>query len=94
MTKEAEEKGFDILIASRPMSKINSSREKKRRNKRILWKRLLIKQISFRACVLGVGGDEIISSITNLMYANNLILFLEMHSSHGNRINSYDVRKT
>jgi hypothetical protein len=76
--KEAEEKGFDILIASRPMSKIARAK-RKRRNKRILWKRLLmLKQISFRACVLGVGGDEIISSITNLMYAKNLILFLEM----------------
>jgi pyruvate/2-oxoglutarate dehydrogenase complex dihydrolipoamide dehydrogenase (E3) component len=28
MTKEAEEKGFDILIASRPMSKIARAKRK------------------------------------------------------------------
>jgi pyruvate/2-oxoglutarate dehydrogenase complex dihydrolipoamide dehydrogenase (E3) component len=68
MTKKEEEKGFDILIASRPMSKI--ARAKRKGEIKDLWKRLLmLKQISFRACVLGVGGDEIISSITNLMYA-------------------------
>jgi hypothetical protein len=37
------------------------------------------KQISFRSCVLGVGGDEIINGFTNLMYAKkSLIPFLEM----------------
>jgi hypothetical protein len=30
MTKEAEEKGFDILIASRPMSKIARAKEKEK----------------------------------------------------------------
>jgi hypothetical protein len=30
------------------------------------------KQISFRTCVLGVGGDEIINGFTNLMYAKAL----------------------
>jgi hypothetical protein len=34
MTKKEEEKGFDILIASRPMSKIARAK-RKRRNKRI-----------------------------------------------------------
>jgi pyruvate/2-oxoglutarate dehydrogenase complex dihydrolipoamide dehydrogenase (E3) component len=31
------------------------------------------KQISFRACVLGVGGDEIINGFTNLMYAKKAL---------------------
>jgi hypothetical protein len=35
MTKKEEEKGFDILIASRPMSKIARAKRKKERNKRI-----------------------------------------------------------
>lgn len=30
------------------------------------------------ACVLGVGGDEIINGITNLMYAKSLTPSLEM----------------
>jgi hypothetical protein len=29
----------------------------------------------FLACVLGVGGDEIINGFTNLMYAKNLTPF-------------------
>jgi hypothetical protein len=33
------------------------------------------KQISFRTCVLGVGGDEIINGFTNLMYAKSLTPF-------------------
>jgi hypothetical protein len=49
------------------MSKI--ARAKRKRRIKGFMEAIDAKQISFRACVLGVGGDEIISSITNLMYA-------------------------
>jgi hypothetical protein len=44
------------------------------------------KQISFRACVLGVGGDEIINGFTNLMYAKKALhhfLRCSSYSSNG-----------
>ncbi|MFT5251830.1 MAG: pyruvate/2-oxoglutarate dehydrogenase complex dihydrolipoamide dehydrogenase (E3) component [Flavobacteriales bacterium] len=67
--KEAEEKGFDILIASIPMSKIARAKEKGE-IKGFMEAIIDAKTNQFLgACVLGVGGDEIISSITNLMYA-------------------------
>jgi pyruvate/2-oxoglutarate dehydrogenase complex dihydrolipoamide dehydrogenase (E3) component len=40
------------------------------------------KQISFRACVLGVGGDEIINGFTNLMYAKALYHFRDAVHIH------------
>ncbi|MBU0942218.1 MAG: mercuric reductase [Bacteroidetes bacterium] len=70
MTKmEAEEKGFDILIAHRPMDKVGRAKEKGE-TKGFMEAIIDAKTNQFLgACVLGVGGDEIISSITNLMYA-------------------------
>jgi pyruvate/2-oxoglutarate dehydrogenase complex dihydrolipoamide dehydrogenase (E3) component len=70
MTKaEAERKGFDILIGNRPMSKIGRANEKGE-TKGFMEAIIDAKTNQFLgACVLGVGGDEIISSITNLMYA-------------------------
>jgi pyruvate/2-oxoglutarate dehydrogenase complex dihydrolipoamide dehydrogenase (E3) component len=40
------------------------------------------KQISFRACVLGVGGDEIINGFTNLMYAKPYTIFRDAVHIH------------
>ncbi|NRT15845.1 pyruvate/2-oxoglutarate dehydrogenase complex dihydrolipoamide dehydrogenase (E3) component [Flavobacterium sp. 28A] len=67
--KEAEEKGFDILIAHRPMDKIGRAKEKGE-TKGFMEAIIDAKTNQFLgASILGVGGDEIISSITNLMYA-------------------------
>ena len=68
--KEAEEKGIDILFGHRAFSRISRAKEKGETNgymsvvidaktKKILG-----------ATVLGVGGDEIISSFINIMYAD------------------------
>ncbi|SHM63950.1 mercuric reductase [Flavobacterium xanthum] len=70
MTKaEATEKGFSILIGRRPMDKIGRAKEKGE-TKGFMEAIIDAKTNQFLgACVLGVGGDEIISGITNLMYA-------------------------
>jgi pyruvate/2-oxoglutarate dehydrogenase complex dihydrolipoamide dehydrogenase (E3) component len=70
MTKaEAKKKGFDILIAYKPMSKIARAKEKGE-IKGFMEAIIDAKTNQFLgACILGVGGDEIISGITNLMYA-------------------------
>lgn len=68
--KEAIQNGLDVLVGHRPFSRISRSKEKGETNgymsvvvdadtKKILG-----------ATVLGVGGDEIISSFVNMMYAN------------------------
>jgi len=68
--KQALEQGLDVLIGHRPMSKIARAKEKGEtqgymsavidaKSKKILG-----------ATVLGVGGDEIISSFINIMYAD------------------------
>lgn len=70
MTKvEAEKKGFDILIAHRPMSAVARAKEKGE-TKGFMEAIIDAKTNQFLgACVLGVGGDEVINGITNLMYA-------------------------
>jgi pyruvate/2-oxoglutarate dehydrogenase complex dihydrolipoamide dehydrogenase (E3) component len=40
------------------------------------------KQFSLGACVLGVGGDEIINGFTNLMYAKALYHFRDAVHIH------------
>ena len=67
---QAKEKGYDILDAKMPMDKVSRAGEKGEtkgsmsvvidsRSKKILG-----------ASILGVGGDEIISGILNIMYAD------------------------
>ncbi len=70
MTKsEAAKKGFDVLIAQMPMSKIARAKEKGE-TKGFMEAIIDTKTNQFLgACVLGVGGDEVINGITNLMYA-------------------------
>jgi len=70
MTKaEAEKKGFSILIGHRPMDKVGRANEKGE-TKGFMEAIIDAETNQFLgACVLGVGGDEIISGITNLMYA-------------------------
>ena len=70
MTKaEATEKGLSILIGHRPMSKVGRAKEKGE-TKGFMEAIIDAETNQFLgACVLGVGGDEIISGITNLMYA-------------------------
>jgi pyruvate/2-oxoglutarate dehydrogenase complex dihydrolipoamide dehydrogenase (E3) component len=68
--KEAIEKGLDILEAYRPMNRIARAKEKGETNG---FMRAIIDAKTQRilgATVLGVGGDEIISSILNIMYAD------------------------
>jgi len=68
--KEAKEKGLNVLVGHRPFSKISRAKEKGEtygymsvvvdaETKKILG-----------ATVLGVGGDEVISSFINMMYAD------------------------
>lgn len=70
MTKaQAIEKGFSVLIGNKPMNKIGRAKEKGE-TKGFMEAVIDAKTNQFLgACVLGVGGDEIISGITNLMYA-------------------------
>jgi pyruvate/2-oxoglutarate dehydrogenase complex dihydrolipoamide dehydrogenase (E3) component len=65
---EAKKKGFSILIGYKSMSKIGRAKEKGE-IKGFMEAIIDAETNQFLgACVLGVGGDEIISGITNLMY--------------------------
>ena len=67
--KEALQKGYKILLAHRPMTKINRAKAKGETKG---FMQAIIDadtHLFLGACVLGVGGDEIISALTNLMYA-------------------------
>ena len=67
--KEALEKGYEILVGYRPMTKVNRAKEKA---ETLGFMEAVIDaktNLFLGACVLGVGGDEIINGITNLMYA-------------------------
>ncbi len=68
--KEAKEKGLDVLVGHRPFSKISRAKEKGETNG---FMQVVIDANSNKilgASVLGVGGDEIISGIINIMYAD------------------------
>ncbi|WP_163397757.1 mercuric reductase [Flavobacterium fluviatile] len=67
--KEALEKGYEIVVGYRPMTKVNRAKEKA---ETLGFMEAVIDaktNLFLGACVLGVGGDEIINGITNLMYA-------------------------
>lgn len=67
--KEALEKGFNIIEANREMSRVARAREKGETNG---FMHAIIDGDTDQilgAAVLGVGGDEIISSLLNVMYA-------------------------
>jgi pyruvate/2-oxoglutarate dehydrogenase complex dihydrolipoamide dehydrogenase (E3) component len=67
--KQARKSGRKLLLGERPMSKVARAREKGETKG---FMRVIVDAGTERilgAAVLGVGGDEIISSITNLMYA-------------------------
>lgn len=67
--KEALDKGYEVLVAYRPMTKIGRAKEK---GETLGFMEAVIDaktNLFLGACVLGVGGDEIINGITNLMYA-------------------------
>ncbi|PBJ15878.1 mercuric reductase [Flavobacterium sp. ACN6] len=67
--KEALEKGYEILVGYRPMTKVNRAKEKAE-TAGFMEAVIDAKTNKFLgACVLGTGGDEIINGITNLMYA-------------------------
>jgi len=68
--KEAEEKGLDVLIGHRPFSKIARAKEKGETEG---YMSLVVDANTKKilgATILGVGGDEIISGIINIMYAD------------------------
>lgn len=67
--KEALEKGYEILVGYRPMSKVNRAKEKAETTGFMEAVIDAKTNLFLGACVLGVGGDEIINGITNLMYA-------------------------
>ena len=71
MTKaEALDKGLNVLVGERPMSKISRAKEKGETHG---YMSVVIDADSEKilgATVLGVGGDEIISGFTNIMYAD------------------------
>jgi pyruvate/2-oxoglutarate dehydrogenase complex dihydrolipoamide dehydrogenase (E3) component len=67
--KEALEKGHEILVGYRPMTKVDRAKEKA---ETLGFMEAVIdakNNLFLGACVFGVGGDEIINGITNLMYA-------------------------
>ncbi|MBS7233455.1 mercuric reductase [Flavobacterium psychroterrae] len=67
--KEAIDKGYEVLVAYRPMSKISRAKEK---GETLGFMEAVIDaktNLFLGACIIGVGGDEIINGITNLMYA-------------------------
>jgi pyruvate/2-oxoglutarate dehydrogenase complex dihydrolipoamide dehydrogenase (E3) component len=67
--QQAKEQGYSIKVAQRPMSKVARAKEKGETNG---FMQIIINSKNDQilgACVLGVGGDEIISSILNMMYA-------------------------
>lgn len=69
--KEAKEKRLNVLVGHRPFSKISRAKEKGETHG---FMQVVIDANSKKilgASILGVGGDEIISSIINMMYANN-----------------------
>lgn len=66
--KEALEKGYEILVGYRPMTKVGRAKEK---GESLGFMEAVIDaktNLFLGACVLGIGGDEIINGITNLMY--------------------------
>lgn len=66
--KEALEKGYEVLVGYRPMTKVGRAKEK---GESLGFMEAVIDaktNLFLGACVLGVGGDEIINGITNLMY--------------------------
>ena len=68
--REAKEKKLNILVGKRPMDKISRAKEKGETDG---FMRVIVDADSNKilgATVLGVGGDEIISSILNIMYAD------------------------
>jgi len=68
--KQAREAGREVLVASRPMSRVGRAVEKSETQGLM---RFLVDAQTGRflgAAVLGVGGDEIIASVTNLMAAD------------------------
>ncbi|EPR70969.1 FAD-containing oxidoreductase [Cyclobacterium qasimii] len=68
--KEAIEKGYNVLEAKREMSRISRAKEKGETNG---FMSALIDADTDKilgACVLGTGGDEIITSLLNIMYAD------------------------
>lgn len=68
--KEALAKGVRLLEAKRTMSRISRAKEKGETNG---FMSALIDADTNKivgACILGVGGDEIVSSILNIMYAD------------------------
>lgn len=73
--KEALEKGYEVLVAHRPMTKVGRAKEK---GESLGFMEAVIDaktNLFLGACVLGVGGDEIINGITNLMYGKQPYTF-------------------
>jgi len=67
--KEAIKEGYEIKVGFKPMSEVSRAKEK---GETLGFMEVIIDtktNLFLGACVLGVGGDEIISGITNLMYA-------------------------
>lgn len=65
---EAISKGYTILVAHRPMTKVGT----KEKGETFGFMEAIIDaetNLFLGACVLGVGGDELINGFTNLMYA-------------------------
>ncbi len=68
--KEALEKGYNVLEAKMPMSQVARAKEKGETNGLM---QVIVNAENNKllgAAILGVGGDEIISSILQLMYAH------------------------
>ena len=68
--RQAEEQGFHVKVAYRPMTKVARAREK---GETYGFMEMIIDADTDRilgAVILGVGGDEVISGILNVMYSD------------------------
>jgi pyruvate/2-oxoglutarate dehydrogenase complex dihydrolipoamide dehydrogenase (E3) component len=67
--KQALDKGLDILVGHRPMSRVARAKEKGETNGHMSVVVDAKTHQILGATVLGTGGDEVVSSFANLMYA-------------------------
>lgn len=68
--KQAKDSGREVLVAKMQMSRVGRARE---RSETQGFMKILVDAKSKRilgACVLGIGGDEIVHSVLDLMYAD------------------------
>ncbi len=67
---QAREQGYEVLTASKPMSSVSRAIERDETQGLMKFVVDAKTQRFLGAAILGIGGDEIVGSVTNLMYAD------------------------